>query len=102
MAVDFISEAVHRMHQTGKHRQGSGGEGAVFSVRLVFDCTEPHTETGHVQLLSASRWEQEGRDREILVEICCGLSVQADMVVVTHSSGYWQKSSHFIFNHYLG
>lgn len=81
IAVDFISEA---MYQTGKHRQGSGGEGVVFSARLIFDCAEPHSETGHVQLMSASRLEQEGRDREVLVETCCGLSVQADVVVVTY------------------
>lgn len=36
VAVDFISEAVHRMHHAGRDRQGSGGEGVVFSVRLIF------------------------------------------------------------------
>lgn len=84
IAVDFISEAMHHMLHTGKHRQGSGGEGVVLSVRLIFGCAEPHSETGQVQLLSGSRLEQEGRDREVLAEICCGLSVQADLVVMIY------------------
>lgn len=84
IAVDFISEGMHHMQCTGQHRQGRGREGVVFSVRLTFDCAEPHSETGYVQLLSGSRLEQEGRDREVLGEICWGRSVQADVVVVTY------------------
>lgn len=83
-AVEFISEAMHHMVCTGKHRQGSGGEGIVFFVRLIFVCAEPHSETGRVQHVIGSRLEQEGRDRDVLVEICCGLSVQAKVMVMTY------------------
>lgn len=75
---------MHLMYHIGKDRQGRGEVGVVLLVSYIFGCAEFHRETGHVQLLSGSRSEQERTDREVVVEVCYGPPVLGKVVDVTY------------------